>query len=91
MKKLIKIDTHINHNHKHKKWLITNLKKKTRIKKWIQTQTTSKRNKNRNDEQATTIESEDEPREKDPEKLCSITLKYCSTVGLIHAGILDKE
>ena len=26
---------------------ITNLKKKTRIKKWIQTQTTSKRNKTR--------------------------------------------
>ena len=27
---------------------------------------------------------------KEPEKLGSITLKYCSTVGLIHAGILDK-
>ncbi len=30
------------------------------------------------------------PKVREPEKLGSVTLKYCSTVGLIHAGILDK-
>jgi len=42
------------------------------------------------DEQSNTSESEDEPKEKDPEKLGTITLKYCYTIGLIHAGILAK-
>lgn len=30
------------------------------------------------------------PKEREPEKLCSITLKYCSTIGLIHAKILAR-
>jgi hypothetical protein len=30
------------------------------------------------------------PKEREPEKLCSITLKYCSAIGLIHAKILAR-
>ena len=34
--------------------------------------------------------SEYKPIEKEPERLGSITLKYCSTIGLIHAKILTR-
>ena len=62
-----------------------------RTHQFSQPSTSSKKpKKQEDDEQSTTSESEDEPKEKDPKKLGTITLKYCSTIGLIHAGILAK-
>eukprot|EP00956_Cyclotella_meneghiniana_P035495 scaffold115418_cov119-Cyclotella_meneghiniana.AAC.1 len=46
--------------------------------------------KNWDDQSTILTNHEDAPIEKDPEKLGVLTLKYCSTIGLIHAGILVK-
>lgn len=46
--------------------------------------------KNWDDQTTILTHHDDAPIEKDPEKLGLLALKYCSTIGLIHAGILVK-
>ena len=43
-----------------------------------------------NDDMSALTEYTGAPRVREPQFLGKITLKYCSAVGLIHAGILDK-